>query len=263
MNFTLLAVAALLLQAGASSPEDLLRLQRPLTAAEIDVVVSGTRQALAEMTLRFLPDRTYADRVVLMGRAGTPHMIRHTVTNESLATVTTDGSIAGPVQCITEPERFVKLTEYTGVPARRCTGAPATGEMVIEYDMNAKTQKWAVTARESGPGDIAIARPFEMLRTPASLTIGETRLVGNRIARAIVMPWSPLSSRGEPLITGDPAPNAAEFVPVQSLWIDTTSLLPLRWELSQRQAIVGAFDFVYESLQLQRPAAVEVPKCIT
>jgi len=68
--------------------------------------------------------------------------------------------------------------------------------------------------------------------------------------------------RGGVVLTGDPAPNPADFIPIQSLWIDTESLLPLRWEVFQRQAFLGATDFVYEKLDLQRPAGFEMPTCI-
>jgi len=191
-------------------------------------------------------------------------MIRSTGNSESIAGVI-GGSIAGGLRVLSPPDRLVSLIEYTGVPARRCDGAPATGEMVIDYLLNSTTQLWTVTARESGPSDVSMAGPLAMLRTTASLTSGETRLVGTRTARAIISPWLPPSNRGtdDVVLTGDPAPNPAEFVPVQSLWIDTTSLLPLRWEVSQRQAIVDEFDFVYEPLEFQRPADVELPKCVS
>jgi hypothetical protein len=133
--------------------------------------------------------------------------------------------------------------------------------MIIEYTLNSTTQIWTAAARERRSGDTGIAFPLNMLRSTASLRIGDRRLIGNRSARAIVSPW-PLFNAQEPFLTGDPAPNAAEFIPLQSLWVDMSSLLPLRWEISQRQAITGAFDFVYEPLEFQRPVSVETPKCI-
>ena len=55
MNLTLLAFASsILLQVAASPPRELLKLQRPLTAVEIDTVVRAVRQALAGKTLRLL-----------------------------------------------------------------------------------------------------------------------------------------------------------------------------------------------------------------
>jgi hypothetical protein len=262
MKFTLVAVMSILLQ-GGSSPKELLGLQRPLTGAEMDTVVSGIHQALAGMTLRLRQERQ-ADLEILVGTAGMPRMIRRTYdgagTVERIATVTGAG-VTSSVRIPSVPEHFVRLSEYTGLRANHCNGAPATDEMIIEYILNSTTQIWTATARERRSGDTGIALPLNMLRSTASLRSGESRLIGNRIARAIVSPW-PLFNAQEPFLTGDPAPNPAEFVPVQSLWVDTSSLLPLRWELSQRDAIISVFDFVYEPLEFQRPAGVEVPKCI-
>jgi len=153
----------------------------------------------------------------------------------------------------------VSVFEYSRVPARRCDGAPPASGMVIEYLMNLTTKVRHVAAREPGPRDLERARPLEMLRATATLTIGGSRLVGARNARALV---SPMPLPDNVVLTGDPAPNPAEFVPIQSLWIDIDSLLPLRWEVFQRQAFLGATDFVYERLDLQRPAGFAVPTCI-
>ena len=98
-----------------------------------------------------------------------------------------------------------------------------------------------------------------MLKATATLTSGASRLIGTRNTRALV---SPMPMSDNVVLTGDPAPNAAEFVPVQLLWIDAESLLPLRWEVFQRQAFLGAIDFAYEKIDLQRPAGFDVPTCI-
>ena len=257
----LAVIAAILLQGVTHSPEDLLRLQRPLTSAEMDTVVSGIRQALAGMTLRLIGDR-HGRPEILLGRDGMPRMIRtaSAASGERVATVTRDG-IGGDVPIPSTPERVILLTEYTAIPARRCNGTPATGHMVVEYLLSTTSGVWSVTARERRRGDVAFFRPLAMLSTAASLKSGEIKLVGNRTARAIVSPWTQSDSTGV-FITGDPPPNAAEFVPMQSLWIDTSSLLPLRWEISQRQAIVDGVDFVYEPLEFQRPSTVDAPNCI-
>jgi hypothetical protein len=261
MKFTLVAVmSSLLIQAG-SSPKDLLSLQRSLTSAELDTVINGIHQALAGVTLRLRQERQ-ADIEILMGPAGMPHMVRRTYDGpgpgETVATVTREGV---SVRLPSVPGHFVQLSEYTGLRASHCTGAPATGEMIIEYTLNSATQIWTATAHERRPGDTGIALPLNMLKSTVALRSGESRLIGNRTARAIVSPW-PLFNSQDPFLTGDPAPNQAEFVPVESLWVDTSSLLPLRWELSQRQAVTGGFDFVYEPLEFQRPAGVKVPTCI-
>jgi hypothetical protein len=258
------AVAALCLATHVSAqPQDLLSLPRPLTAAEIDTVVGEVRQALAGKTLRLV--QKGGETEVLVGQAGVPHRIRVTYTEgERIAAVVGGIPGTGTVRVFTPPEqkeqrRLVKLTEYTGVPAGRCEGAPATGEMVIDYLMNSSTHTWSVTARVKIPGDGVAARPLEMLRTAASLRSGERRLLGSRPVRAIVSmspPWKAAD------ITGDPAPNPADFVPVESLWIDTDTLLPVRWEITVRQAVVGEAEFVYERLDLRPPAGVKTPQCV-
>src|SRR5688572_20562423 len=256
MKLALLALASsILLQVATSSPRDLLSLQRPLTAAEVSRVVSGIRQALAGKTLR-LVDKFQGDPEILMGRDGTPRLVRFKGRGESVAGITTE---TGTMRVFNLPDVIVSVFEYSRVPARRCNGGPAASGMAIEYLMNLTTKVRQVTARELGARDEGIARPLEMLKVTATLASGGSRLVGKRNARALV---SPMRLSDDVVLTGDPAPNPAEFVPIQSLWIDTESLLPLRWEVFQRQAFLGATDFVYERLDLQRPAGFEAPTCI-
>jgi hypothetical protein len=255
MKLTLLALgSSMLLQVG-TSPRDLLNLQRPLTAAEASQIVSGIRQALAGKTLR-LVDKFQGDPEILMGRDGMPRLVRFKGRGESVAGITTE---TGTMRVFNLPDVIVSVFEYSRVPARRCTGGQAASGMVIEYLMNLTTKVRQATAREPGPRDAGMARPLEMLKATETLTSGKNRLVGNRRARALV---SPMPMFGDVVLTGDPAPNPAEFVRMQSLWIDTDSLLPLRWEVFQRQARLGAIDFVYEQIDLRRPAGFEMPKCI-
>ena len=255
MKLTLLALASSMVLQVGTSPSDLLNRQRPLTAAEVSRVVSGIRQALAGKTLR-LVDKFQGDPEILMGRDGMPRLVRFKGHGESVAGITTE---TGTMRVFNLPDIIVSVFEYSRVPARRCNGGPAASGMVIEYLMNLTTKVRQVTARELGPRDAGMARPLEMLKATETLTSGENRLVGKRRARALV---SPMPMPGDVVLTGDPAPNPAEFVPIQSLWIDTDSLLPLRWEVFQRQARLGAIDFVYERLDLQRPAGFEAPTCI-
>lgn len=72
--------------------------------------------------------------------------------------------------------------------------------------------------------------------------------------RALVSPWTPPSAdrRSQaPRLTGDQVPNvrgeAAPNDAIRSLWIDTESLLPLRWEMSKRGMLIDGFDFIYTS----------------
>ena len=253
-KLTLLALAASLsFQAG--SPRQLLTLQRPLTTAEISRLVSGVRQALAGKTLR-LVDKSPGEPEILIGRDGLPRIVRFKGTGERIAGITTS---TGTMRVFNLPDVIVSVFEYSRVPTNRCGGGPMASGMVIEYVRNLTMNVRHVTAREPGRRDALIARPFEMLHAPETLISGDSRLVGTRHTRALMSPW-PMP--GMALLAGDPAPNPAEFIPVQSLWIDTASLLPVRYEVHQRQAFLGATDFVYEQIDLQRPAGFVVPTCI-
>jgi hypothetical protein len=268
MRFAILALT-LLLQNANPSASDVIHLQRPLSAAEIDTVIRGVRTALAGVTVH----STSATRPaidILMDAAGRPSMVRTRLNSppgtERVATVT--GGVPGgktvtvrvPEPAVTE--QFILLYEYTWSPARRCDGAAASADLVFQYLLDPTTKKWTATARESSRHDAVMALPLDILSTSASLRSDETLAIGDRTARAIVSPM-PESFRFVPVLTGDPAPNPDEFVPVQSLWVDTVSLRPLRWEVSQRQAIVDQADFVYDAPTLERPAGVKAPQCIS
>jgi outer membrane lipoprotein-sorting protein len=67
-------------------------------------------------------------------------------------------------------------------------------------------------------------------------------------------------------LIGDPTPNVAGVMPPsdakQTLWVDSKSLLPLRWQLSEYGVHSYTLEFNYASIDLRRPAHVEVPDCI-
>ena len=62
---------------------------------------------------------------------------------------------------------------------------------------------------------------------------------------------------GEPL---EPEPNDA----TQSLWIDITTLRPLRWEVTKTDPtrVIMAQRFIYETFDLRPPAGIDPPRCI-
>lgn len=251
------AMSLFLLQ--GTSPRALLQLERPLTSDELETVVGGIRRALAGATVR-LVQRDMNDREILFGPGGTPQFVRYSYTGERVASVT--GEHPGNRRPNTAPPgRFVRLIEYSGLGARYCDGAPASGGLVVEYTQNVETRRWNVRATEQDFRDAWAVLQLQMLATPSSLKISDIRNVGRNIDRGLVAP-SPLSTANRALISGDPAPNPAEFQPVETLWIDARSLMPVRWEVSQREAVVSAADFVYVPLTIARPAGVELPTCI-
>ena len=107
-----------------------------------------------------------------------------------------------------------------------------------------------------------------MLGGDGPIASGVSGEIAGRRARALVSPWvSPFEPRAQrPRIIGDPIPNVrgdrAPSESLQSLWIDTESLLPLRWEVTRDGASTQSFGFTYERIDLQPPAGVDAPACI-
>jgi hypothetical protein len=267
--FALLAVA--MLQTVNPSPRELLTVERPLTNAEIAIVLAASRAALAGKTLR-LPSLFNGQGPELrMGPAGLPRVSRSVSTIEGgIVYGIAPGSTSAP-----SPEHWTeeitRITDYTGEPARRCDGSPAAGEMVIEYEGRGATPLWSASARARDARDVGglgIAPVFEMLRGAGSLASTERRQIAGRPARAFAATWAlPGGGNVERIILrGDPTPNViGEPAPeesMQTLWIDTESLLPLRWEVNKRGDRSHGFDLTYVSIDLQPPAGVEAPSCI-
>jgi hypothetical protein len=270
-TFALLIVTSVLVgQAMDPSARDLLRAARGLSSAEIATVLAAARNALSEKTFRLRSGRPGQPVDVLMGRDGLPKLIRVSGALEG-------GSVGGVVPGFgmsgepTRPYRrqeFVNITHYTGGQARGCDGTPAPGLLVVEYKLDVTTQRWTTVARQGQAGDFGGPEVpiFEMLQGAGPITSGERRRIGDRWARAFNLPWTSLTFSTPPLVTGDPIPNVAG-VPapdetVQSLWIDTETLLPLRWEVSNVGLITFGFDFSYASIDLRPPPGVDAPECI-
>jgi len=252
------------------SPREALNTARSLTTTEIATVLDASRQALTAKTFRVsFPPRGQGPEV-LMGPAGRPKVIRTTYGIEGGVVSRTPGGATSSTESLWH-EDFISIVDSTDRPARRCDGLTEEGEMVIEYVLRSTTNAWTATARRrsarevGGPG---IAPMFEMLLGAAPVTSGERRQIGGRWARAFVSSWTPppAPKSQAPILTGDPMPNVAgDPAPhdaTQSLWIDTASLLPLRWEVSTRGMLTHGFNITYESIDLRPPAGVDAPECI-
>lgn len=128
------------------------------------------------------------------------------------------------------------------------------------------------------PGLIPV---FEMLRGLENPAGDDTRQsFGNRSARGFAAPFVSIHDekhgrslpRSMPRQIGDPEPNVAgeppprpEPKPVQTLWIDTESLLPLQWEVTDHGRRLQRFDFIYEPLDIRLPAELApgaAPDCV-
>ncbi len=265
----LAVVSALLAQTVNPSPRELLSVARKLTTIEIGTILSASRKELIGKTFRVPSTPGGQELEVLLGSTGAPKMAR---TSYRTLGGTIGGVVSGRSTSSIETrwsEDIIKIIDYTDRPARRCDGSAEKGEMVIEYMFRSSTKAWTVTARRRDPHDVGglgIAPAFEMLRGAGLITNGERRRIGGHWARAFITPWAPPADRSpQPLLTGDPIPNVAGHPvpndPTQSLWIDAESLLPLRWEASDRKLSYG-FDFIYESIDLRRPSGIEAPECI-
>jgi hypothetical protein len=264
----LLAVA--LVQAVDQPPRQLLNAARPLTTAEIGIVLAASRDALAGRTLRLTSLFNGQGPDLRMGPAGLPGAVRSasTVTGGFVGGIPSGG---GPPPAPTyNIEEVTTYIDYTGSAVRRCDGSSEPGEMVIEY-VRRGTEPWAATARRRENNDVGgpgYAWMFAMLRGAGSLMSGERRQIAGRDARALTAAWLlPGGDNVERIILrGDPAPNAiGEPAPeesIQTLWIDVASLLPLRWEVNKRDIRSYGFDFTYEPIDLRPPAGVQAPDCV-
>jgi hypothetical protein len=271
MKTVALLAVVLALLAHACAPPHLLRIERPLTRAEIITVLKASREALAGKTIRvsWLSGAHGPD--VLMGPDGRPKMIRATYGIEGgRVGGTVPGTFVAP-PATSWRDDVTSIVDYTGRPAKRCDGSFEDGEMVIEYERRSSTKTWTATARRrQASADVpGIAAAFEMLHGAMAIALGERSVIDGREARALVASSLPSSGAFDraPLLTGDPRPNVHhDAVPTrttQLLCIDTTSLLPLRWEVAGRSGSAPrGFTFLYESIDLQLPAGVDPPDCI-
>jgi hypothetical protein len=117
----------------------------------------------------------------------------------------------------------VTFTEYTGRSARNCDETLLDGELVIEYEHKSTDDHWTVKARTRTLLEFA-APVFDMLVGITPVESGNRRSFGDRMGRGLVAPWK-LPPGAQPSV---PLPAGVN----QSIWIDTISMLPLRWSIS-------------------------------
>jgi hypothetical protein len=222
---------------------------RPLTQAEVAQVVGAARNAIAGRTFRLSYQPGGPGPEVLMGSTGRPRFVR----TVSGYTSWSGASRNGTTTTTREYHANVReVTEFTGRPARRCDGAAADGELVIEY-RNENEQGWTAKARTRTPIEFA-ASVWDMLAGVVAVEDGAVKTSGDRQARTVVAPWKPPAG-SQP--GGSLVPNLT-----QSLWIDVETLLPLRWEVNAPTAPGYGVSFTYEALDIRAPDGVVAPECI-
>ena len=242
---------------------DIVRNDKPLSPGEIVAVLTAVRQALADKIVRLAFTTTGPGPLVLMGSDGRPRLMRaESGANFSGGGVFTDSS-GHSVQ--TEQSGHVDLitvTHYTREPAKWCDGADLGAELVIEYEHRSTDDRWTVKARARTDAEV-LAPVFDMLTGVIPLESGSIARVGDRTARALTGPWRlpPGAIPGNPL----------QARMRQSLWIDTTSLLPVRWSLAiPADAAAGTpaipnygMFFIYgASTDLRPPDGIAAPTCV-
>jgi hypothetical protein len=250
-------------QALNPSARDILKSERVLQPAEIAAVLAATRVAVSGKTFRlsYVPNGPGPE--VLMGADGRPRFVR-AISGYDYGSV--DGSVDGNGNRTQSQQNahvdVVTLTEYTGRRARMCDGAPLGDELVIEYEHKSTDDRWTVKARTRTLVEFA-APVFDMLAGTTPVESGSRRSFDDRIGRALAAPWEgpPGSQPSVPLPAGAS----------QSIWIDTVSLLPLRWSISMpaipergiRANSDYGLSFTYDSaLDLRPPDAILSTDCV-
>jgi hypothetical protein len=244
---------------------DVLNSPRPLLPAEVAIVLAAVREAVSGKTCRLSYAPNGPGPEVLMGPNGRPRFVRATSGYDATGGSFADGNGVGRGLAQSQQSGHVDVltfTEYTGRPARKCDGAALNGELVIEYEHRGSDDRWTVKARTRN--SVEFAGPlFDMLAGVTPAESGDRRSLGDRVGRALVAPWKA-------------APGVQQYAPPpvgvsQSLWIDTDSLLPLRWSISV-PAMPGrgtpaipeyGLSFTYDSsLDLRPPDDIVSPDCV-
>jgi len=218
------ACATALAQPTTPAARTIIAAGRPLTPPEIVTVLTVVRREVSGKIARLAYGPTGPGPLVRMGSDGRPTLMREesgydygrgsTSSAGNGATVHTQGS--GHVD-------VVMVTHYTREPAKKCDGTDLGAELVIEYEHKSTDNRWIATARTRNDHELLLPI-FKMLSGETAMESGAIARIDNRTARAFTAPWTLPSSAG----AADP-----ELArPRQSLWIDTTTLLPVRWSIA-------------------------------
>ena len=242
---------------------DILNSDRTLQPAEIAAVLAATRVAVSGKTCRlsYVPNGPGPE--VLMGANGRPRYVRASSGYDyGSGRVAVDGNGNRTQSQQSGHVDVVTFTEYTGRSARKCDGAPLDDELVIEYEHKSTDDRWTVKARTRTLLEFA-APVFDMLAGITPVESGNRRSMDGRVGRALVAPWK-LPPGAQP---GGPLPAGVS----QSIWIDTVSMLPLRWSISMpampERGVPAIPDyglsFTYDSsLDLRPPDAILSNDCV-
>ncbi len=249
------------------SARELLNSDRPLLPAELPVVLEGVRTAAAGKTFRLAFVAGGSGFDILMGPNGRPRFVRTTSAYDMFvvagsASSRSDGSSAQSQKQQGGHVDLITLTEYTGQRARECDGSVRDGELVIVYEHRSTDDQWTASAHARGAIE-PLSPVFDMLDGTIAAQAGALRDMNGRTARALAAPWA-LHAGARP---AGPLPAGM----TQSLWIDTTSMLPLRWSVEAPATTgrwmptipdYGLFFTADPRLDLHRPDGLSPPDCV-
>jgi hypothetical protein len=219
------ACAAAIAQSTTSAARTIIVAGRTLTPPEIVTVLTAVRREVSGKIARLAYGRTGPGPLVRMGSDGRPTLMRaesgydygrgSTSSVGDGATVQTQES--GHVD-------VVMVTHYRREPAKKCDGTELGAELVIEYEHKSTDNRWTASARARNDHELLLPI-FNMLSGETTMESGAIARIDNRTTRAFTAPWTlPSGARA-----ADPALQARAR---QSLWIDTTTLLPVRWSIA-------------------------------
>jgi hypothetical protein len=258
---TLLATAAVAQTTPAA--RDIVKNSKPLTSAELVVVLTAARQALSGKIFRFAYSPAGPGPLVLIGSDGRPRLMRAESGYDFGRGGVSSSSNGQTVR--TEQSGHLDLisfTHYTREPAKTCDGKDLGDELVVEYEHKSTDGRWTARARARTASEL-LAPVFDMLTGVIPLESGAIARVGDHTARALVGPWKPPPGA----IPGSPLQAQMR----QSLWIDTTSLLPVRWSIAipanPATGVPAIPDygvwFTYDAAsELRPPDGVDAPTCV-
>jgi hypothetical protein len=222
------------------SAREVIRQSRALIDAEVAAVLAAARVAVDGRTFRlsYQPGGPGAD--IQMGPDGKPRYIRMTSGEHGQADTVT-------------------FLHYTRLAARGCDGTTRPGVLVREYEN--KGSAWTVKARTRSALELADAA-FDMLAGLRRTTSGAVQKLNDRTVRPFLAPFQLPEGA-----LGGPPPGT-----IMALWLDTNSLLPVRWSIalpaSPEQGLpAGLPDFgvvftYLDGLDLQPPSEIVAPDCV-
>ena len=236
---SVLAVSAAGAQGCGPSVRVMVNVPRPLTPVEDAQVLRAARLAIAGKRGRLI---SAADEAA--GRAGMEFAVGP---DGRLRFLRSSGGIMGGIvgsdgTNTTFTREVVTITHLTGRPAHGCDGTPRPGQLIVMY--RNVGDGWFATARTQ----VYAASPTpldDFLAGDLRVDSSELQMIGDRPARVFAAPWTMAARTAEEAAKQGPEyrsddggrtwtkPSPADTPQLaQSLWVDTESLLPVRWALT-------------------------------